>query len=64
MIEALLAATSTPTESVNIAPRLRLLLALIMAFVVVLNGQWIPLLGYGLLALHLWQRSAVGFVVA
>lgn len=63
MIEALLAATSTPAQSVIIAPRLRLLLALIMACAVVLNGQWIPLLGYGLLALHLWQRSAVGFVV-
>ncbi|MGR5147030.1 energy-coupling factor transporter transmembrane component T family protein [Photobacterium alginatilyticum] len=60
MIDALLATSSTQMSSVNAAPRVRLLLAIVIAAAVVMNKQWAPLFGYGLLAFHLWQHSLVG----
>jgi cobalt/nickel transport system permease protein len=59
MIEAMLATSTGPVTKVQAAPRLRLLLAVVIAIAVVLSTQWLALLGYGLLAAHLWLSSAI-----
>ena len=59
MIEALLATTTVSTRSVNAAPRVRLLLVLVVACAVVFSEQWLPLFAYVLLAVHFWQKSPV-----
>ncbi|MFC1502894.1 energy-coupling factor transporter transmembrane component T family protein [Pseudomonadota bacterium] len=62
MLDALLATTVIPAHPVNIAPRLRLLLALAIACAVVFSEHWLPLQGYGLLAIHLWRRSSITMI--
>ncbi|MGF1723773.1 cobalt ECF transporter T component CbiQ [Photobacterium nomapromontoriensis] len=59
MIEALLTTTTLSTRSVNAAPRVRLLLVLVVACAVVFSEQWLPLFGYTVLAVHFWQKSPV-----
>lgn len=59
MIEALLATTAISTRSVNAAPRVRLLLVLVVACAVVFSEQWLPLFAFTALAVHLWIQSPV-----
>lgn len=59
MIEALLATSTEPLSKDQAAPRLRLLLAMVIAIAVVLSTQWLVLLGYGMLAIHLWLSSSI-----
>lgn len=63
MMETLLATSTKPVTKLQAAPRLRLLLAMIIAVAVVLSTQWLALLGYGILAVHLWLSSPINMKI-